>query len=286
MDRVMTSLRHRQYNGEGTIWKYMVVSFLGHLLVMGFFLYWPTQKGERIYIPEVINVRMVTLPEPKAGPPQPKPKTVSRKPRPDVAKPQIKPDAVGLGKKKVKPVKTKTKVSLKHKTFKSKKVLRNAIRELERKVETAPPEPLAETLKRLKEKVASEKAPPRQTEVRVGEKRGVNTTSFGIGKGKGKTVSDLLTIYRVEIAYQVQKHWAFSPELAGASGNLTTGVIFKVLPDGEITDIIITDHSGNAYLDESARKAILKSSPVSPHPAGLNMPYVTVGLRFTPEGVR
>ncbi len=287
MDRAMTSLRHMEdgYNGERGLWKYMAVSFVGHLLVMGVFLYWPAQKSDQIYLPEVINVRMVTMPEPKANRPGAKAKAVVKKPAP-AAKPQAKPDAVALGKKKkAAPVKPKTKMSLKHRTFKSNKVLRSAIKELERKVETAPPEPLAETLKRLREKVASEKAQPLpETGVRVGDKRAVNT--IAAGKGKGKAVSDLLTVYRVEIAYQVQKHWAFSPQLAGNSGNLTTGVIFKVLPDGEITDIIITDHSGNAYLDESARKAILKSSPVSPHPAGLNMPYVTVGLRFTPEGVK
>ncbi len=282
-DCPMTLQRRTYHAEESKLWKYMAVSFLGHLLIMGVFLYWPSQKNERIYIPEVINVRMVTLPKPAAGNSRPKAKLVQRKSRPAAPKPKAGPDAVGLGKKKVKSKKHVTKASLKHKTFKSKKVLRNAIKELERRVETAPPEPLAETLKRLRQKVASEKAPP-ETEVEVGTKAGLNTKA--LGRGKGKAVSDLLTIYRVEIAYQVQKHWAFSPELAGASGNLTTGVIFKVLPDGEITDIIITDHSGNAYLDESARKAILKSSPVSPHPKGLNLPYVTVGLRFTPEGVR
>ena len=278
----MTSFRQMEYTGESSLWKYMAVSLVGHLLVMGVFVWWPAQKGERIYIPEVINVRMVTLPQPRAS--QPKAKAIAKKAPPAVPKSRPKPDAVALGKKKARTVKARNKASLKHKTFKSKKVLRSAIKELERKVETAPPEPLAETLKRLREKVASEKAPPPEVEVQVGGKRAGKATA--IGRGKGKAVSDLLNIYRVEIAYQVQKHWAFSPQLAGASGNLTTGVIFKVLPDGEITDIIITDHSGNAYLDESARKAILKSSPVSPHPAGLNMPYVTVGLRFTPEGVR
>jgi colicin import membrane protein len=39
-------------------------------------------------------------------------------------------------------------------------------------------------------------------------------------------------------------------------------------------------------LDESAKKAVLKSNPVRPHPPGVTKPYVIVGLRFTPKGVK
>jgi colicin import membrane protein len=59
-----------------------------------------------------------------------------------------------------------------------------------------------------------------------------------------------------------------------------------VMPDGEITDIRFTERSGNAYLDESAYRAIVKANPVSPHPTGIRTPYVTVGVRFTPEGIK
>ena len=42
----------------------------------------------------------------------------------------------------------------------------------------------------------------------------------------------------------------------------------------------------NPYLDDSAYKAIVKSSPVKPHPPKLNRTYIEMGLRFTPEGLR
>jgi colicin import membrane protein len=58
------------------------------------------------------------------------------------------------------------------------------------------------------------------------------------------------------------------------------------MPDGKIVDIFFTDHSGNAYLDDSAYKAIVKTSPVKPFPAALSRAYIEMGLRFTPEGVR
>ena len=58
------------------------------------------------------------------------------------------------------------------------------------------------------------------------------------------------------------------------------------MPNGEIKDLFFTDRSGNSHFDESAYRAVMKSNPVDPHPAGLIRPYVQMGLRFTPEGVK
>jgi colicin import membrane protein len=93
-------------------------------------------------------------------------------------------------------------------------------------------------------------------------------------------------LYRIEIAYQIQKNWAFNDQLAGDDQSLMAAIVFKVMPDGEIRDVFFTDHSGNAYLDESAYKAIIKSNPVDRHPQGLVRPYVEIGIRFTPQGIR
>jgi len=93
-------------------------------------------------------------------------------------------------------------------------------------------------------------------------------------------------MYRLEIAYAIQKNWAYADQLGGDKGTLVASIVMKVLPDGRIEDIFFTDRSGNPYLDESAYKAIVKSSPVRPHPNGLNQPYIEMGLRFTPKGVQ
>ena len=102
----------------------------------------------------------------------------------------------------------------------------------------------------------------------------------------GKQRADLIDNYRVEIAYQVQEHWAFSEQMAGDAKNLEAKLVFKVMPNGEIQDIFFTDRSGNQYLDESAYKAVMKSNPVSPHPKGIFDPFIYVGIVFGPEGVR
>jgi colicin import membrane protein len=87
------------------------------------------------------------------------------------------------------------------------------------------------------------------------------------------------------VAYAVNKNWAFSESLAGGRGELVAEVAFSVLPDGRIKDLWFDRKSGNSYLDESARRAIMKSEPFPPHPKGVRRPYITVGLRFTPQGV-
>ena len=93
-------------------------------------------------------------------------------------------------------------------------------------------------------------------------------------------------MYRIEIAYRIQEHWAYSEQLAGGVDKVQASLVFKVLPSGEIIDIFYVDRSGNTFLDESAYKAIVKANPVDPHPRGIIEPFVMVGLRFTPEGVK
>jgi colicin import membrane protein len=58
------------------------------------------------------------------------------------------------------------------------------------------------------------------------------------------------------------------------------------MPNGEIKDLFFTDRSGNKHFDESAYRAVMKSNPVAPHPRGISEPFVQMGLRFTPEGIR
>jgi colicin import membrane protein len=182
--------------------------------------------------------------------------------------------------------KKKVKRSLKKKTFKSSKVLKSAIDRIEKTVEQTRPAPLKEAFERLEQEVEEREAVNHlEPEVTKDESGLSARLPAGSGVSIKKTL-ELINIYRVEIAYRVQKSWAFSGQLAGDAENLQASLVFKVMPNGEIKDIFFTDRSGNSYLDESAYKAIVKSNPVDPHPEGISKPYVNVGLRFTPEGVR
>jgi colicin import membrane protein len=100
-----------------------------------------------------------------------------------------------------------------------------------------------------------------------------------------KRVLKLLDIYRIEIARQIQKNWAFSEQLAGGGKDLEALVAIKIMPNGEIKDIWFDKRSGNRYLDETVEKAIRKSNPLPPLPKGYLRPFFEAGFRFTPEGI-
>jgi colicin import membrane protein len=175
-------------------------------------------------------------------------------------------------------------VAMKYKTIKPKRVIKRALEKIEKDVDSSPPKPLAETIKKLREKVEKEEEQKGGTGVDVpAGAKGARTGVFARGS---KQEAELIDIYRTEVAYEINKNWAYADQLSGGGKNLVVSIVIKVMPDGQIKDIFFVDRSGNDYLDDSAYKAIVKSSPVKPQPEGLNLPYVELGLRFGPEGVR
>mgnify|MGYP000595622421 CR=1 FL=1 len=187
---------------------------------------------------------------------------------------------------------SKPKTSLKKKTFKSTAVVKQAIRQLEetkaaptdeQKSSAQSSETLKSALDRLRKEVGKTEADGSPSS---GKKSGDAGAKLGKFNEAGKRKAELIDLYRLEVAFQIQKRWAFNDALAGGDQSLVAAIVFKIMPDGEIQDIFFTDRSGNKYLDESAYKAIVKSNPVDPHPDGLNQPYVEMGIRFTPQGIR
>ncbi|MGD9367484.1 MAG: TonB C-terminal domain-containing protein [Desulfobacteraceae bacterium] len=265
------------------------ISFTAHVMLLGLIFFSPDWSSEPTYIPSVVDVQMVDLKDLAAPPAQKKAPSKEKAPvveeqATDTAEVSVqKAESKQTPEISVAPPRKKTKKALKYKTFKSKKVIKNALKRVEKKVDTQPPKPLEDTIKRLREKVAKEGKPAPGVE--GGKQSGAAGKTEGYGRGTQKEI-ELIDLYRLEIAYAINKNWAFSEQLSGGRDKLTASIVFKVMPDGEIVDIFFADRSGNQYLDDSAYKAIVKSSPVKPHPAKLSRPYVEMGLRFTPEGVQ
>lgn len=263
----------------------LVFSLTGHMLLFGLILYSPTPDFENSFFPSVIDVQMVEMP---AGVPAAEKKANSasdKVPLLDKSAPVPAPDAKAAQEAEVStaPPHPKTKTALKYKTFKSKRVLKNTLERLEQKVETSPPKPLEDTIKRLREQVEKEGRPESTGAVAAEGAAEGKKEGYAVGS---KQEGEAIDIYRLEVAYAINKNWAFAEQLAGGGDKLMATLVFKVMPDGRIEDIFFTDRSGNPYLDDSAYKAILKSSPVKPHPDKLNRPYIEMGLRFTPKGVQ
>jgi colicin import membrane protein len=231
----------------------------------------PAAKSEAktVVTPKPEVKKTAKAPVIKAPPPQPPP--VAVKPKKTVSLAPVKR-------------KWKAKKSLKKKTLNRRKMIDQAMSGVQKKVEKSQSDSVNQAIEALKKKVAQTEANTSQTDQSVRAATGAGVPG-GTGSG-GQRALELIDIYKIEVAFQVERQWAFSEQLAGDGRALQSRLVFRVLPSGEVTDIRFTERSGNSYLDESAYKAVVKASPVSPHPEGVRALYVTVALRFTPQGIR
>ncbi len=270
-------------------------SFLLHVIIIGALIFMPQIGSGPRFRSGVVNVSLVSLPSaappasagPAAAPVKPEPvekkpaekpvvKVPEPRPVPAIKKP---PEAVSLA-----PKKAKTKKSLKKKTLDRSKVIDSAIERIEKKVERSETDSVAAAIEELKRKVAvSESQGSRGVSAKSGA--GAVGPAGGSGTSAGR-VQESILIYQAEIQYQIQKNWAFSQQLAGENTDLEAILGIKVLRNGEIEEIWFDKKSGNAYLDDSAHKALVKSNPLPPLPNDYMRPFYKVGLRFGPKGLK
>lgn len=136
---------------------------------------------------------------------------------------------------------------------------------------------LANALKRLRNKVESQ-----QTDKNRAASRGTASGSTG-----GRAPSQAIDLYNLELMYRIREHWVFNKKFAREDRDLEKRLVvlvIKILKSGEIRDVWFETRSGNTYLDESALKAVKKSNPLPPLPAGYSS--YDVGLSFTPSGLQ
>ena len=91
-------------------------------------------------------------------------------------------------------------------------------------------------------------------------------------------------LYRAEAAYSIEKNWKFDRSLA-RDQKLEAEIVIKVLPDGRVSDFEMKKASWNKHMDASVLNAVIKSIPFPPFPPGITEPFLTVAIRFTPEGL-
>ncbi len=274
---------------QQSLWVPFIIAFVAHIAVFILFVGMPHWGPQRNTSSRIINVRMVSLPSPRVAPsPQTAPeKSVDKKTPPPkktaIVKPKPKPAPKSEAQKKVSvaPKQKKKKRSLKKKTFKREKVVKSALERVEKRVEKSRPDPIKEALNRIKESV--DKGERKNPAAVPSTDNGAHGTQDI--PGYGKPTLDLLDIYQAEIPYYIQKNWAFSEQLAGGQADLLAVLVIKIMRNGEIKDIWFEQRSGNRYLDESAYKAIQKSTPLPPLPKGITRSFIQVGLRFTPSGL-
>ncbi len=256
-------------------------SALCHLAFFAAMAYMPASfmSSHRLAPPGAISVDLVSLPagEPAPAAPAAEPETVpavkQEAPPPETAPiPTPKPDPVPIAPT---PKPQKVVKSLKKKTVKENPNKKAVVQKPTPPVAKPRQSEVSKAIESMRSKVA--------TQEKTRNTSGAGATSGG-GGGGGTAVLSRIENYKIEAAIAVSQSWAFSQQLAAANERLETLISFRILPNGEITDIEIVQPSGNRYLDESAYRAVKKASPVAPHPEGVNRPYIEVGLRATPAG--
>jgi TonB family protein len=252
-------------------------------------------SSSHLLAPQAISVDLVTMPP---GPPASAapaqvmpPADTEPEPEPEIAPPAPASEVVPLPAPEPEPVPIAPKPkpqkvvkSLKKKTLKKETVEKTVVQK------PTPPAPskarsrdVSKAIEAMRKKVKTQEKT--RTAAGAGAVSGAGTGGGG-GGGGGSAVLSRLENYKIEAALAVAQNWAFSQQLASAGDHLETRITFRILPNGEITDIKIVQPSGNRYLDESAYRAVRKASPVAPHPEGINQPYIEVGVKATPSGFR
>lgn len=146
-------------------------------------------------------------------------------------------------------------------------------------------ESVASAIQQLRDKQAAEQAAA-TSGGGGGGLAGIGTGSGSGGQGFGG-VGGPLDIYLGIIIPIIEKNWSFSPSMFNGTPRMEVVLAVKIMPDGEIKDISFAKKSGNAYLDESAFKALAKSSPLPAFGnSGIKGSNIEIQFRFTPKGLQ
>jgi colicin import membrane protein len=291
---------HRAKEGNDPWLVVIGVSLLSHVLLFVFIVFFPFSSISMSHIPssQVIEVDLAALDAetPRMPAPRqiPEPEETTADPEdyaPEVEEPEPEPEPAEAPEKPAIPVKKapekqfdpddyivekpkpKVKQSMKKKTIQTAAVHRSAVERVKEKSRASRPRSVAERIKAMESEVA-------------GRDRKLTDQSAKSGRGSGgRAAKDLsqIEIYQAEVAVELKSNWVFSEKLAGETQGLESRLVIKIMPDGSVTDVWYAKRSGNAYLDQSAYKTVMKADPLPPLPEGY--PYYHLMLGFTPSGL-
>jgi colicin import membrane protein len=119
--------------------------------------------------------------------------------------------------------------------------------------------------------------------VTIGSAGAVETGDPGTGGTSSGFMSIKYKMYYNLIWQRIRNVWVLPDEVLRGKKDLETIIGIRITKDGQIVDIQFEKKSGNAYLDESALRAIKKANPLPPLPPGFEGEKFDVGVRFTPS---
>ena len=117
--------------------------------------------------------------------------------------------------------------------------------------------------------------------IRIGLGDGTGGGGLGSGYGDQIGLSDFPYQYYLQIiSDRVSSSWFTSLVDPGVAGTFYTTVYFKILRNGQVSDLKVKESSGIASLDMSAQRAIQISAPFPPLPSDYDGAYLGIHLIF------
>ncbi|MCC6765666.1 MAG: TonB C-terminal domain-containing protein [Deltaproteobacteria bacterium] len=105
----------------------------------------------------------------------------------------------------------------------------------------------------------------------------------GEGPGGGGAVRGLeFVVYYNQMLSRIKERWAW----VGTRGDLRVTVQFSILPSGEITNIRLTERSGDQSFDASVERAVKGAGPLPPPPEAYRSDFADVELKFRPADLQ
>ncbi len=267
-----------------------------HLLVLLSALAYQYFLGSSPNPPKIVNVSLVSLPGPggsslPAGEGEPGQASAETLP---AEFPDVPPEAAKTDESEQAPVKKAVsepvKVKIPEKPVSEKPVMKTpekqvnlgkALEKLKQSVDRkaavsgpAKQDNLGSALARLQQKVSSQ-----------GSGKGTGGGGSAAGSGTGRGGGGTADAYKVRIASIIQKNWEFSSQMLQNSYGMEVYVHIFILDDGTIREITYDRRAPSAYLNNSVKRALEKSSPLPPLPSDSGSGGVSIGFVFTPEGI-
>ncbi len=87
--------------------------------------------------------------------------------------------------------------------------------------------------------------------------------------------------YYALVWQKIHDAWLVPPSMAASSYGYETVINITLHRDGTITDMSVEKSSGNIYFDQTAIRAIKRSSPLAPFPPSWLQQSIEIGIKFS-----
>lgn len=280
MSVITAHTAHVHHAEDRTFKRSIMVSVVVHILALAVAGSMTLFNMSGITYSPSYTVDLVTLPGPPSkSPPVPRasapaPAAKPEKPKPPAAKPEPKPARPAVA-APAKPVERTPEIKPSGGDEAAQVERRRRIEELEQEARRLYDSYTADTDGSAEPAAGSAE----RTETTAAQPSEVAGSGQSSGGQAGRAADLRFRAYYDQIWGLIRSAWVL-PEGVATEGKLLTVVGIKISPNGDVEQFWIEKKSGNEYYDQSALRAIRKSTPLPALPEELGKEPLEVGINF------